>query len=98
MKEKYDAIIIGAGPAGCSAALHLAYHERSVLVLDRGTSPMYFHTNSILNFASSETYHEGRALLKQMQGVATKAGAVFYAQLFEKQLDGIFNLESQGNI
>jgi flavin-dependent dehydrogenase len=36
----YDAIIIGGGPAGCSAALHLAYQKRDVLVLDRGTSPL----------------------------------------------------------
>ncbi|MHA1929043.1 MAG: NAD(P)/FAD-dependent oxidoreductase [Candidatus Thorarchaeota archaeon] len=77
MKNHYDTIIIGGGPAGCSAALHLAYHERSVLVLDRGTSPMYFHTNSIMNFASTETYHEGRTLLRQMQSATSKMGAEF---------------------
>lgn len=76
MVKIYDAIIIGAGPAGCSAALHLAYHERSVLVLDRGTSPMAFHTNSILNF-SGAVYHEGRSLLRQLQGEARAAGAEF---------------------
>lgn len=76
MVKIYDAIIIGGGPAGCSAALHLAYHERSVLVLDRGTSPMAFHTNSILNFSGS-VYHEGRSLLRQLQGEARAAGAKF---------------------
>ncbi len=76
MVKKYDAIIIGGGPAGCSAALHLAYHGRSVLVIDRGTSPMTFHTNSILNFAGS-VYHEGRSLLRQLQGEARAAGAEF---------------------
>jgi len=78
MVKIYDAIIIGGGPAGCSAALHLAYHERSVLVLDRGTSPMHFHTNSILNYSGS-VYHEGRSLLRNIQGEAKAAGAKFVA-------------------
>ncbi|NHJ15227.1 MAG: NAD(P)/FAD-dependent oxidoreductase [Candidatus Thorarchaeota archaeon] len=73
----YDTIIIGGGPAGCSAALHLAYQKRSVLVLDRGTSPMHFHTNTIMNFASGTTYHEGRSLLRQLHGIAKAAGAEF---------------------
>jgi len=76
MVKIYDAIIIGGGPAGCSAALHLAYHERNVLVLDRGTSPMHFHTNSILNYSGS-VYHEGRSLLRNIQGEARAAGAKF---------------------
>ncbi len=76
MVKIWDAIIIGGGPAGSSAALHLAYHERSVLVLDRGTSPMHFHTNSILNFSGS-VYHEGRSLLRNLQGEARAAGAHF---------------------
>ncbi len=78
MVKIYDAIIIGGGPAGVSAALHLAFHKRSVLVLDRGTSPMYFHTNSILNFSGS-VYHEGRSLLRNMQGESRAAGAEFLA-------------------
>ncbi|MFX1485410.1 MAG: NAD(P)/FAD-dependent oxidoreductase [Promethearchaeota archaeon] len=78
MVKIYDAIIIGGGPAGTSAALHLAYHERSVLVLDRGTSPMHFHTNSILNFSGS-VYHEGRSLLRNIQGEARAAGAEYKA-------------------
>jgi thioredoxin reductase (NADPH) len=78
MVKIYDAIIVGGGPAGVSAALHLAYHERRVLVLDRGTSPMHFHTNSILNFTGS-VYHEGRSLLRNIQGEARAAGAEFLA-------------------
>jgi thioredoxin reductase (NADPH) len=78
MVKIYDAIIIGGGPAGSSAALHLAYHERNVLVLDRGTSPMHFHTNSIFNFSGS-VYHEGRSLLRNIQGEARAAGAEYIA-------------------
>lgn len=37
----YDCIIVGAGPAGGSAAYHLAKRGRSVLVLERETFPRY---------------------------------------------------------
>lgn len=35
----YDAVIVGAGPAGCAAAFDLASAGRSVLLLDRFESP-----------------------------------------------------------
>jgi thioredoxin reductase len=75
----YDTIIVGGGPAGSAAALHLTYHKRSILVLDRLTSPMYFHTNTIKNYPSVNTYQEGRTLIHQLQGVAKAAGAPFKA-------------------
>jgi len=37
----YDCIIIGAGPAGASAAYHLAKRGRSVLLLEKATLPRY---------------------------------------------------------
>ena len=37
----YDCIIIGAGPAGSTAAYNLAKQGRSVLVLDKGSFPRY---------------------------------------------------------
>lgn len=40
---------------------------------------MCFHTNSIMNFAAGPTYFEGRTLLRQLQGLAQSAGAVFKA-------------------
>ncbi len=39
MKEKFDTIIVGAGPAGCTAAYQLAKAGLAVLVLERGEYP-----------------------------------------------------------
>lgn len=36
---RWDAVIVGAGPAGSSAALRLARHGLRVLLIDRGTMP-----------------------------------------------------------
>lgn len=79
VEKTFDTIVIGGGPAGSSAALHLAYHDRKVLVLDRGTSPMHFHTNSIMNFSAGPCYQEGRTLLRQLQSQSQAAGAIFKA-------------------
>jgi NADPH-dependent 2,4-dienoyl-CoA reductase/sulfur reductase-like enzyme len=38
---KYDVIIVGAGPAGSSAAYYLAAAGRKVLVLEKETFPRY---------------------------------------------------------
>ncbi len=73
----YDAIIIGGGPAGSAAAIHLSYQHRSVLVLDRGTSPMHYHTNTIKNFPHGPGYTEGRTLIRQLQAQAILEGATY---------------------
>jgi geranylgeranyl reductase family protein len=39
MNDIFDCIIIGAGPAGATAAYHLARHGRSVLVLEKAPMP-----------------------------------------------------------
>ena len=41
MEEKtiYDAIVVGGGPSGCSAALFLAKDKRRVLLLDKAKFP-----------------------------------------------------------
>jgi electron transfer flavoprotein-quinone oxidoreductase len=37
--EEFDAIVVGAGPAGCAAAYKMATHGLNVLVLERGQYP-----------------------------------------------------------
>ena len=39
MADKFDAIVVGAGPAGCAAAYRMAKAGLSVLVLERGKYP-----------------------------------------------------------
>ncbi|MGA2440811.1 MAG: geranylgeranyl reductase family protein [Tepidisphaeraceae bacterium] len=39
MKSGFDAIVVGAGPAGCAAAYDLAAHGRQVLLLDKCEFP-----------------------------------------------------------
>lgn len=39
MSEKFDAIVVGAGPAGNAAAYSLAKGGLSVLQIERGESP-----------------------------------------------------------
>ncbi len=39
--KRYDAIIIGAGPAGCSCAFELKNHNKNVLLLDKHEFPRH---------------------------------------------------------
>lgn len=45
----YDTLIVGGGPAGLSAAIHLAWHDRKVLVIDRVTGPLFFTLEKLWN-------------------------------------------------
>src|SRR2546422_585379 len=51
--DSYDAILIGAGPAGASAAAILAEYGHRVLVLERAKFPRYHIGESMIPF----TYH-----------------------------------------
>ena len=39
MRDEYDVIVVGAGPAGCAAAYDLARARRRVLLVDRSAFP-----------------------------------------------------------
>jgi flavin-dependent dehydrogenase len=53
MNETFDAVVVGAGPAGCATATALALHQRRVLVLEREKFPRYHIGESLIPF----TFH-----------------------------------------
>ena len=68
IETEYDAVIIGAGPAGSAAAAILAEHGRRVVVLEKGRFPRYHIGESLLPF----TYHplERLGLIEKMRASA----------------------------
>jgi thioredoxin reductase (NADPH) len=74
----YDTLIIGGGPAGISAALHLAFHKREVIIVDRRTSPMNFHTNPVNNYLGIKPLITGKAILNKMRSEVKEYGVTIH--------------------
>ncbi len=70
----YDTIIVGAGPAGLSAALHLGFHQRSVLLIDRRTGPLPFTLTPLYNVPGF-AHERGVDIIKRLEKQALVAGA-----------------------
>src|SRR5580704_14551622 len=70
MKDQhhYDALIIGGGPAGSTAAAILAEHGHRVLILEREKFPRYHIGESLLPFTFQPLQRLG--LIDQMRGSA----------------------------
>ncbi|HUI30338.1 MAG TPA: YpdA family putative bacillithiol disulfide reductase [Candidatus Acidoferrales bacterium] len=66
---KYDVVVIGAGPAGLSAAIEAKGKNFSVLVLDKGAI-----VNSIQNFPTNMTFFSTAELL-EIGGIPFVAGS-----------------------
>jgi flavin-dependent dehydrogenase len=67
-ESKLDALIIGAGPAGSSAATLLAQHGHRVLVLEREKFPRYHIGESLLPFTFEPLQRLG--MIDKMRGSA----------------------------
>lgn len=67
-KDKYDAVIIGGGPAGAAAGAILAEHGHRAVILEREKFPRYHVGESLLPF----TYHplERLGLIQKMRDSA----------------------------
>ncbi|AAM72463.1 MAG TPA: geranylgeranyl reductase family protein [Chlorobaculum sp.] len=78
--QRYDAVISGAGPAGCSAALSLAQKGRRVLLIDKARFPREKICGDGVTAASTELLEEMGVLelLRQRPGSLTEfRGATF---------------------
>lgn len=73
----WDAVVLGAGPSGCSAATALARRGRSVLLLDRDPEPSFKIGESLLPW--NTPLFEELGLLAKIEGAGfqRKYGAFF---------------------
>ncbi|WP_139491872.1 NAD(P)/FAD-dependent oxidoreductase [Brevibacillus dissolubilis] len=74
----YDVIIIGAGPAGASAAIYTARGNLKTLVIDKApTTGALAMTHKIANYPGVEGELTGKELLDKMRNQAISFGAEF---------------------
>ena len=77
-EDIYDVIIIGAGPAGATAAIYAARAELKTLVLDKGlTAGALAMAGKISNFPGVPGEVSGAELLRQIRDQAESFGARF---------------------
>ncbi len=105
----FDCIVVGAGPGGLQAALHLARYNRRVLVLDRGGGRTR-HARHIVNYlglpevAGTELVATGLAQVErfgvQVERLAVdaveKTGGVFLVQAGGRRYEAAFLVASSG--
>ena len=77
MSKRYDAIIVGGGPAGLSAAIYLSRAKYSVLVLEKEKfGGQITITSQIVNYPGV-LEDSGEGLTDKMRQQAESFGAVF---------------------
>src|SRR5436305_15164074 len=72
--EIYDTLIVGGGPAGLAAALHLGWQQRKVLVIDRVSGPLFFTLEQLWNVPGMPGA-TGAEIQKRLKAQAVEPGA-----------------------
>jgi flavin-dependent dehydrogenase len=78
--SSYDTILIGAGPAGCSAATILSRHGHRVLVLEREKFPRYHIGESMIPFTYQPMERLGLLPKMKASGFQKKYSVIFISQ------------------
>ena len=90
--EKFDVVIIGGGPAGCSCALYTARSNLSTIILDKNPAVGALAiTHKIANYPGVAGNYSGEELLKIMRDQSISYGAKYK----QAQVYGIRMTESE---
>lgn len=98
MTQIYDVVIIGAGPAGLTAAIYAARANLKTIMIERGVpGGQMVNTEEIENFPGFESIL-GPDLSTKMFSHATKFGAEYsYGEITSIQIDGTYKLVQTSN-
>ena len=72
--DLYDTLIVGGGPAGLTAALHLGWQQRRVLLIDRVSGPLFFTLEQLWNVPGMPGA-TGAEIQKRLKAQAVERGA-----------------------
>lgn len=101
-KPEYDVIIIGAGPAGLTAAIYAARGGLSAIVLERATPGGHAATTDIIeNYPGFPGGINGPELTASIEQQAKKFGALFKTIVEVSRIEitnGVFTVAAQGEI
>ena len=89
MNTKYDCIVIGSGPGGCTAAKELAKKGKTVLILEKGNSKGNIEDFSLKEMRENYRYGGvsftvGNSLIKFVEGQVAGGGSSVNSGLYHR--------------